>query len=298
MSRLKTSLVTKYEGKHVNVHSPKNTQKVDLEFKSEKIAKVVGLLAAPVEGYRGEDEKPNLLKGKEGSIVSGVLVHKNFAHTIMASSDLATFTELKTTTLVQKLTIPFHQTFFMLHSSLKLMYENLELSSFNEQQTVKILGMVTVSSTPQSQVIVEWNSNPINDMVADSVISMILYVESNPASIKALPPKILEVKSEFKQEAPSRNFDNEKRVLALLEAQFGTFKVISQGVSKEGKEGQGDEPEQPHLVVHLSWGEGEDAEVDITQSIVRCESQFLRERLEVSMARGWAAVSPVSDLIM
>ncbi len=46
MARLKASLVNRYEGKNVQILTPKNCQTVQLKFRGEKTAKVVGSLAA------------------------------------------------------------------------------------------------------------------------------------------------------------------------------------------------------------------------------------------------------------
>lgn len=77
MSRLKAALQREYENDPnttIHLHNPRNTQAVELYFRGEKTAKVMGSLAV---------EKP-----KPGNILSGVLVKRNFNYHLLAADDL------------------------------------------------------------------------------------------------------------------------------------------------------------------------------------------------------------------
>lgn len=77
MNRLRSHLIRKFEDDpecKLLVYTPKNTQSVELRFRGEKTAKVVGQLAA---------EKP-----AEGNLLSGILVRRNFKLHMMAPEDL------------------------------------------------------------------------------------------------------------------------------------------------------------------------------------------------------------------
>jgi cleavage and polyadenylation specificity factor subunit 3 len=79
MSRLKSALIREYEDDEENiieVYNPRNTQAVELTFRGEKMAKIVGTLAA---------QRPD--KG-EVSQVSGILVKRNFNYHVIAPTDL------------------------------------------------------------------------------------------------------------------------------------------------------------------------------------------------------------------
>lgn len=112
MNRLRSHLIRKFEDDpecKLLVYTPKNTQSVELRFRGEKTAKVVGQLAA---------EKPG-----EGNILSGILVRRNFKLHMMAPEDLQSknervqrrrsncnildFTTLTRSTVTQHLGIPF-----------------------------------------------------------------------------------------------------------------------------------------------------------------------------------------------
>lgn len=77
MGRLKAAIIREYEDDpeiHIEVHNPRNTQAVELYFRGEKMAKVMGSLAM----------KPP----KDQLKLSGILVKRNFNYHILDPSDL------------------------------------------------------------------------------------------------------------------------------------------------------------------------------------------------------------------
>ncbi len=113
MNRLRSHLIRKFEDDpecKLSVYTPKNTQSVELRFRGEKTAKVVGQVAA---------KKP-----AEGNILSGILVRRNFKLHMMSPQDLQSitrktkyntksfeflldYTTLTRSTVTQRLGIPF-----------------------------------------------------------------------------------------------------------------------------------------------------------------------------------------------
>uniref|UniRef100_A0A4X2LFF4 Cleavage and polyadenylation specificity factor subunit 3 n=1 Tax=Vombatus ursinus TaxID=29139 RepID=A0A4X2LFF4_VOMUR len=82
MARLKAALIREYEDNdevHIEVHNPRNTEAVTLNFRGEKLAKVMGFLA---------DKKP-----EQGQRVSGILVKRNFNYHILSPCDLSSDVE-------------------------------------------------------------------------------------------------------------------------------------------------------------------------------------------------------------
>jgi cleavage and polyadenylation specificity factor subunit 3 len=78
MSRLKAALQREYEddpNTKMELHNPRNTVAVELYFRGEKTAKVMGTLAM---------EKP-----KPGHKLSGILVKRNFNYHMLAACDLS-----------------------------------------------------------------------------------------------------------------------------------------------------------------------------------------------------------------
>uniref|UniRef100_A0A7M4EHD5 Cleavage and polyadenylation specificity factor subunit 3 n=1 Tax=Crocodylus porosus TaxID=8502 RepID=A0A7M4EHD5_CROPO len=82
MARLKAALIREYEDNdevHIEVHNPRNTEAVTLNFRGEKLAKVMGSLA---------DKKP-----EQGQRISGILVKRNFNYHILSPCDLSSDVE-------------------------------------------------------------------------------------------------------------------------------------------------------------------------------------------------------------
>lgn len=78
MNRLKAALQREYEddpNTTIHLHNPRNTHAVELYFRGEKTAKVMGTLAV-------DEPKP-------GRTLSGILVKRNFNYHILAPEDLS-----------------------------------------------------------------------------------------------------------------------------------------------------------------------------------------------------------------
>lgn len=104
MSRLKAALVREYESDpdtNIEFHNPRNTVAVELFFRGEKMAKVVGNLAK---------RKP-----EEGDPISGVLVKRNFNYHIMAPNDLQKYTNMTMSTVTQRQSIYYGGNYQLLH---------------------------------------------------------------------------------------------------------------------------------------------------------------------------------------
>lgn len=46
------------------------------------------------------------------------------------------------------------------------------------------MGVVDVKHTAEHELVLEWNSSASNDMIADSVMAVIVGIDSSPASVK------------------------------------------------------------------------------------------------------------------
>ncbi|KAI4804104.1 hypothetical protein KUCAC02_025746 [Chaenocephalus aceratus] len=127
MARLKAALIREYEDNdqvHIEVHNPRNTEAVTLNFRGEKLAKVMGSLA---------DEKC-----VQGQRVSGILVKKNFNYHILNPSDLSTYTELAMRTVKQTQAIPFTGPYSLLVCQLRSLTGEVEELDGMEKHTLKI----------------------------------------------------------------------------------------------------------------------------------------------------------------
>jgi len=165
-NRLKQSLVQKYENKNIQVFSPKNGQTVTMQFRAEKAAKAIGKLAT----------KPPV----ENMIVSGVMVLKDFNQHIIDASELSTYTDLTTSTFSQRLIIPFHQNLDLVKHSLQQIYDLVQTQTVQDKPALKVHDCIYVIKQSNTELVLDWISEPTTDMIADSIIAVALQVEANP----------------------------------------------------------------------------------------------------------------------
>ncbi|XP_036437785.1 cleavage and polyadenylation specificity factor subunit 3 isoform X2 [Colossoma macropomum] len=181
MARLKAALIREYEDNdevHIEVHNPRNTEAVTLNFRGEKLAKVMGSLADK--------------KCVQGQRVSGILVKRNFSYHILTPSDLSNYTDLAMSTVKQTQAIPFTGPFPLLHNQLCYLAGNVEEVEAAEKTTLRIFNSITLVHDG-NMVLLEWVSNPLNDMYADAVTTVVLEVQSNPKAQKAIKPSVEKV---------------------------------------------------------------------------------------------------------
>jgi cleavage and polyadenylation specificity factor subunit 3 len=196
MSRLKASLVNRYEGKNIEILTPKNCQTVQLKFRGAKTAKVVGSLAS--------------VPPREGTIVAGLLVRKDFGYTILAAGDVNKYTQIVTTAILQKQLVPFHQPFSVLEGCLSQIFDEVQLSTSPDNlPLIKVHGNIGVEQTSASQVTLQWESNPVNDMIADSIVALLLQLESNPKSFKIIESEDTTRNNELIKQTLNQHFGEE-----------------------------------------------------------------------------------------
>jgi len=189
MSRLKAALVREYEADpthNIQIYNPRNTESVDLYFRGEKMAKVMGSLA--------------MSKPTEGAKVSGILVKRNFNYHILSPADLPKYTDLTMSTVTQRQSVFYSGSKEMLEyllTQLTGQLENVEGEKDDKKQIFRAFGAIDVIIEPK-MVTLEWIASPCNDMFADAVLSAVLQAESmdSPAY---LPPPAKVDKMHFKE---------------------------------------------------------------------------------------------------
>ena len=167
MSRLKAALIREYESDehNIEVHNPRNTVSVDLYFRGEKMAKVMGSLAV---------QKP-----EEGVKVSGILVKRNFNYHILSPNDLSKYTDLTMSTVTQRQSIHYGGSLAMLQHILQQTAGEVETvaAETDKKKIIRAFGSIDIIWEPR-MVTLEWIASPCNDMFADAVLSTILQVLS------------------------------------------------------------------------------------------------------------------------
>jgi Cft2 family RNA processing exonuclease len=212
MSRLKGALVQKYRDKGIKVFDPKNSQTVAITFRSEKIAKTVGSLAAAPPA--------------DGDLVSGILVRHHFTHRIVAPSELRAYTQLQTSHVEQRLSVPFYQPFAAARRALRRVFAPVVVTTRAvERRTdvdedgvggdvedddaptaaesaaaaaaaggdggasgatasggdtlpaLRIHDDVFVVRVSDSELRIEWHANPVSDMVVDAAVAALIQLD-------------------------------------------------------------------------------------------------------------------------
>eukprot|EP00475_Leptophrys_vorax_P011518 TRINITY_DN18076_c0_g1_i2.p1 TRINITY_DN18076_c0_g1~~TRINITY_DN18076_c0_g1_i2.p1 ORF type:complete len:757 (-),score=215.00 TRINITY_DN18076_c0_g1_i2:48-2318(-) len=212
MGRLKGALLRTYTDGSIVISSPKNCQTVEIEFRQEKVAKIVGKLTKTLGVDENVEDEILQTRGaglRDGDVVSGLFVRKNFNDQIISVEELSTYTPVAATNITQTLKVPFMHTFELLKHYLGQIYdideEVSEISNFGnnedeeeEQQAsarcLSVMDCVNVThrvhdqenKRSQGHVLLEWDSNPVSDMVADSIISLLMGIDTSPAAAKLL----------------------------------------------------------------------------------------------------------------
>ncbi|KAF3435485.1 hypothetical protein FNV43_RR22574 [Rhamnella rubrinervis] len=181
MGRLKQKLVTQFADRNTKILGPKNCQSVEMYFNSQKMAKAIGKLA---------EKTPEV-----GEIVSGLL-----------------------RILLKRITIPYHTAFSVIKQRRKQIYESVESSADEESgvPTMRVHDRVTVKHEPESHISLHWASDPISDMVSDSIVALVLNINRDV-------PKIV-VESE-----EENGNKTEKVIYALVVSLFGDVKLGENG---------------------------------------------------------------------
>ncbi|XP_068620241.1 cleavage and polyadenylation specificity factor 73 [Battus philenor] len=162
MSRLRGALQREHRGR-LQVHTPRNTQQLQLAFRGDKTAKVMGSLAMepPVPG------RP----------LEGILVKRNFNYHILAPSDLNKYTELSQSEVRQRQSIHFAGAPAQLRHALLQLAGHVD---FLSDTRWRLYGCIDVTLEPPV-VTLEWQAQPVTDMYADAVAAGVLAAAALPA---------------------------------------------------------------------------------------------------------------------
>lgn len=112
----------------------------------------------------------------------------------MSPEDLNELGGLITTVITQRQVVPFNAGIGLLKWHLEMMFGTVKETELaqgdgagNQQGTVlRVFDTIDIKKlvSGPNQVTLEWIGNAMNDMVADSVLAVILSIDSSPASVK------------------------------------------------------------------------------------------------------------------
>ena len=175
MMRLKHALITKYENDEnpIAIHSPRNCESVKLSFRGDKQIKVVGKLV-------------ETLKGCKDGVVDALLVGKDFDFQLMDAEDVDDLTDLKTVSLTQKQYVAAAVSITLIEYHLVNLFGKKRVSrQGNLIELASEKEKYKLSQIEPGRFCLEWNANPLTDLIADSIISLVLSAEYSRASVKA-----------------------------------------------------------------------------------------------------------------
>uniref|UniRef100_T1HZV1 Uncharacterized protein n=2 Tax=Rhodnius prolixus TaxID=13249 RepID=T1HZV1_RHOPR len=173
MSRLKSALQREYEGdseNNIQIYNPRNTESVELYFRGEKVAKVMGTLAMNAP--------------KPGDKLSGILVKRDFNYHLLAPSDLSKYTSLATSSVVQQQHIPYNGSLTILRSMLAHIASPLLPVDIKKLRAFNCIDITLNKKT----ISLEWIATPVNDMFADCILTAI--IESETVDPNVCPPNV------------------------------------------------------------------------------------------------------------
>ncbi|KAL7512967.1 hypothetical protein ACHAXN_010072 [Cyclotella atomus] len=206
MGRLKGALMLHYnklpENKRPTIAMPPNEVDIKLIFTRRRSAKVMGKLA---EGQAVEDEDQEMedehapakvthkvAEPKAGDSVQGILVTQQNSSKIVAAEDLATYTPLRTGSVSSRLHVPYVGKVETLSLFLHEMYRGVDETQ--EPQNNDAESLVTFSlhggqvkvivGKTKGMATVEWGCSPVGDVIADSLVALIMHSQSSAASIR------------------------------------------------------------------------------------------------------------------
>ncbi|VVA93909.1 unnamed protein product [Arabis nemorensis] len=187
----------------------------------------------------------------------------------MAPDDLHVFSQLSTATVTQRITIPFAGAFGVVKHRLEKIFESVEPSTDEESglPALKVHGRVTLKQESEKHISLQWSSDPISDMVSDSIVALVLNIS------REVPKIVVEEEDAVKSEEQNGK-KVEKVIYALLVSLFGDVKL--------GENGK--------LVITV---DGNVAQLDKESGAVESEHGGLKERVRLAFERIRSAVKPI-----
>ncbi|KAF7269200.1 hypothetical protein GWI33_017752 [Rhynchophorus ferrugineus] len=185
MSRLKAALQREFEEEQntsTQLHNPRNTHTVELHFRGEKTAKVMGSLAV---------EEPTPSK-----VIQGVLVKRNFNYHILSADDLFKYTDLSLSEITQRQSLHYSGNANVLRHMLAQVCGLME--PIEGDKKMRAFNTVEITIEPKL-VTLEWVANPINDMYADAIVAAILQADMFETPSKNMSTSVKIDRMHFKE---------------------------------------------------------------------------------------------------
>lgn len=285
---------------------PPNLQPVTLKFTRRRAAKVIGSLA-------DRDKAP-----KEGEAVKGILVTQNFNSKIIAAEELSTYTQLRVGSMSSKLHVPFAGQVETVRLFLNEMFSGVTeqiIKSDENVNTVSIFGLhenkvrnlncpnllnslrmyainimslwllnqVTVTAGRTKGVAtVEWDANPVGDLLADAIIALLMHAQGSAASIRitSQPCSHNKVKSE---EPPLKKSREDNIIVHRLNLVFELLSNQFQDVESSYEQYSGE------FTIHTGMTDADGNEIICTARVAFKDDQGTNAKIAVECVDGKVA---------
>lgn len=211
MMRLKQSLAGSFE--KLPVYTPANTESVEIMFRGEKIAKVLGNLS-----------KDEIEDSKE---IKGLLVQKDFKYSIISKENLKSQLDISFSGITQKIILPLPDFDFIDSLKNRFKIEKTETEHTISIKCSKSVELI-VDKKKKNQIEIRWNTNITNDLIADSILQILLNTKEqvHTASEASLMYTVYELLCERYEKC---DFDHQNLMITII---MDDKKVI---ISKNGK---------------------------------------------------------------
>ncbi|ETN59132.1 cleavage and polyadenylation specificity factor [Anopheles darlingi] len=249
MGRLKSALMREYEANpkiQITFHNPRNTQPVELYFRGEKTAKVMGTLAV------GEPADMQRL--------SGVLVKREFKYHLLAPTDLSKYTDMSMSIVTQRQSIHWPGSTVVL----KLLLERAAGPGTvvecpvpeGSTGTTRLRVCDCIDLTADGKIVIlEWQATPVNDMYADMVMACLLQCDIAGSNVVGTRPTkvdekhyqncLIETLQELFGEQSMEKFIDSNRLTVTVRGK----RIV---IDLQTHEVECDQDEQLHQTVHTT----------------------------------------------
>ncbi|KAH9061372.1 beta-lactamase-like protein [Lactarius vividus] len=284
MGRLRAALQAKYKNRDedIKVHSPRNLETLNLTFRPERVAKVIGGLAS----------KPP----QTNDVLSGLLVSKDYSYTLLDPRDLRDFAGLSTCVVTQRQKVALGVGWDLVRWHLEGMYGRIEEGLDKDGNlTMRVMNAVDVKQTAPHELILEWDSSAANDMIADSTLAVITEIDKSPASAKVTSGQSHRHEHEHHPHSDHDYKHNPmvriQRLGRFLEAHFGDveYHIPDEDMDTEQEPTT---PGEPSFLIQLDDAE---ARINLLSMTVDSSSDALRRRVEAVLEMAASTVSSLSE---
>lgn len=176
MSNLRNQLEknAKHNERDVKVHSPRNTERLDIVLQTEHMAQAIGKLA----------QQP----ASTSQLVEGLLISKDFSYTLLDPRDLKDFTGLETSSIVQRQRVALDVGWDLVRWHLEGMFGGVEegVSKEGGKPVLRVLSALDIQLTSERELTLEWVSSASNDMIADAALTLIIGIDQSRSSLKSV----------------------------------------------------------------------------------------------------------------